>query len=367
MGVIQNNTSVKKAVLIELGGSHDINLYTQLLFLKHGGYHTTLIVDERVYKHVIEYDQVDELIECKMLVPFIERMKNLWAIRNYIVKNKVSVVVFNTVQGPLIRTLCLFPYPSSTRFTGTLHSLHKLKGSISQNILSFRVRKYFLLTYYLKTKAADYNRTDLSFEVFYPMFYMSYPEKIKVTKPENEFWIGIPGVLEYVRRDYKNLAIALSKIKEKLPLKFLLMGNGFHKSGDGEDFKKFIADLGVADYFMLWNDYLGNEEFHTYLKYCDAFMPLLHPVAGEKNVYTNFQISGTYNLAFAFKKPLIFIEDFQHLEDFKNDGIFYNLDSLPETLKKLPQLLTQEKAPLYNAQQWDFKYQAEKFLRFIEG
>lgn len=364
---MQGNTKQKKAALIELGGSHSETLYSQLLFLKHGGYHTTLIVDERVYKQVVTHDHVDVLINAPMLTPLPQRIKTLWGIRSYIIKNSIDTVIFNTAGGPLVRMLTMMPYPARVRFAGTLHSLHKLKGSVTQKLISRRIKKYFLLDRHLKDKAKEYSRRGLSFESYYAMFYMPFPDQPAIHKPMGETWIAIPGVVEYVRKDYKSLAEALAKLPEPLPLKFLLLGSSFHKSGDGADFTSLIERLNVKNYFKFWEGFVSNEEFHAYGKVSDAVMPLIHPKDGERNVYIDYQISGAWNLAFAYKKPLLLAAPFKQVKDLNRYGVFYDVDKLAELLKSLPELLARLDTGLYEDEPWQFEYQANNYLKFIEA
>jgi len=356
-----------KAVLIELGGSHSEVLYPQLSFLKHGGYHTTLICDPKVYDLVKNYDQVDVLLKSEIPQSgWLRQMNALWKIRNYIVQEKVKLVIFNTANGPLIRTLCLMPYPPDIIFAGILHSLHKLKGSITQSLISYRVRKYFVLAAYLKRLAYTYHRPKLSFEFFYPMFFMPPKNEHPVTKPAGEIWIAIAGGLEYGRRDYKSLAYALHKLKKKIPLKFLLLGNSSYPGGDGNDFRALISNLGVEEYFVFWNEYVSNDVFHAYLKKSDAIMPLVHPVPHIKSVYLNYQISGSWNLAYAYQLPLLMADAFAGLEDFKDYGVFYQPENLTEAIEKLPNILLSHRK-LYQGDAWQFAFQANQYLRFLKS
>ncbi len=356
----------KKAALIELGGSHDINLYTQLRFLKHGGYHTTLIVDRKLHKQVTELDHVDELRVYDVEGSGFQNFKTMMRLRRFLIDGGFTQVVFNTAQGPLVRALCLFPYPAHIGFSGSLHSLHKLKGSITQNIISRRLKKYFLLARFLRPKVSKYPIGNLRFEVFYPMFYMAFPNEPTVQKPAGEIWIGIPGVVEYVRKDYIGLAHALAKLDKKLPLKFLLLGSADHKAGNGAEFKALINELGVAEYFKFWNGYVSNEDFHAYSKASDAIMPLIHPKGDPENVYTEYQISGAWNMAYGYKKPLLLASEFASLEDFAKYGIFYTEETLPEVLKNLRAVIASQ-GELYTEPVWQFEYQAKRYVDFIES
>ena len=55
-------------------------------------------------------------------------------------------------------------------------------------------------------------------------------------------------------------------------------------------------------------------------------MPLVHPSKPQFRKYLTEKISGTYNLAFAYKKPMLCPEDMAVYEDFKDTSVFYNLN-----------------------------------------
>lgn len=355
-----------KAALIELDGSHNEILYTQLSFLKHGGYHTTLIVDDKNYEFVADYGNADTLLHFDMEANGLKKLKILRTIRKHIIDNGIRYVIFNTAQNNNVRALCLMTWPKEIVFAGTLHSLHKLKGSLTQKLISRKVKKYFLLAEYLKDKLHNFDTAGLQFESFYAMFLEPQKAVPIAAKPEETIWVGIPGTLEYARRDYKSLAYALAELKQPQPLKFLLLGNAFHSYGNGDDFKKLIAALGVADYFIFWDSFLSNQDFHAYIQACDILMPLLQTREDGINVYLEYQISGTYNLAFAYKKPLLFDNAFQHHKEFESNSIFYGKEQLPTLLTNLKKAIAGLGKDMYQGSRWTFAFQAERYLKFIE-
>ena len=59
-------------------------------------------------------------------------------------------------------------------------------------------------------------------------------------------------------------------------------------------------------------------------------MPLVHPSKPQFRKYLTEKISGTYNLAFAYKKPMLCPEDMAVYEDFKDTSVFYNLNNFAD-------------------------------------
>lgn len=361
------STPARKAALLEIYDSHDVNLYSQLLFLKKGGYETTLICSQGLKREVADYKLGQEtvFVNCTGKTG-LALLQELWRIRNEIVRRGITKVILNTAHSTPVRNLCLLPFPSSVRFYGTLHGVNKLQGSFTQKIISRRLGKYFLLSDYMLQKALKVPHGSLAFEVYYPIFHPPFPVTTVEQKPAGTVWIGIPGSVEYKRRDYESLVPRFAAIKEKPPVRFLVLGNGNHPHGNGAQLKELVKAHGVEPYFFFFDGFVPNDIFHAYLQQCDALMPLIHPINADMEKYLENQISGTFNIAFAYRKPLLMHEYYERYEDFTENGIFYNLDNLTEVLANIKTLLTQHSAQRYQNPKWTLDYQADHYNRFLE-
>jgi len=357
----------RKIAFIELHGTHEECIYSQLLFLKQGGHDTTFFYETQSRERSERMNP-----GCHTLAFSVRGKKGLsywralWALRNGIIKGGFDTVIFNTAHGNLVRDFVLLPFPGRIRFFGTMHGINKLSGSITQKIISRRVCHYLLLNDYLKDnlKGMSYS-PHLRFESFYAMYFPAFPEAAPLSKPANELWIGIPGQVEYKRRDYEGLVRAFAALKDKPPYRFLLLGNDCHRDGNGPELRKLIERHGLGTYFR-FTGYLDYPEFHNLLRHCDVIAPLIHPGNDGFEKYLIYQISGAYNLAFAYKKPLIILKDFERYEDFRENAVFYELGKLPEVLEKLPQALAAKADILYRHPKWNFEYQCRRYLRFID-
>jgi glycosyltransferase involved in cell wall biosynthesis len=357
---------LKKAALIEIDGSHDECLYSQLLFLKNGGYHVTLICSENLRKQVSEFDIADE----KVFFDFdkkgaAHKLKQIWKLRTYIIRQKIGTVIFNSLHGRTIRDLTLLPFPKKIIFAGTLHGINKLKGSFTQRVIGLRVRKVFLLNDYMIDNLKLVPNQGLQFQSYYSIFFPQFKNEPQINKPADECWIAIPGQVEYKRRDYETLVRTFAAMPVKPGYKFLLLGNSTHKHSNGTELKELVKELGVADHFVFWDGFLENAVFHAYLKKADIVMPLIHPGNDGFQKYLIYQISGAYNLAFAYKKPLLMLSEFKDYADFKENAIFYTLDDMPVILENLPSLINMMQPQLYKDPKWTFEHQAGEYLRFI--
>jgi hypothetical protein len=206
----------------------------------------------------------------------------------------------------------------------------------------------------------------LSFEVYYPMFHPEFND-LKIEKPVETIWVGIPGSVEYKRRDYESLVKIFATVKNKPNIRFIILGNGNHQFGNGKDLKRLVSKYDLKQYFMFFQGFVPNNVFHNYIQKCDILMPLIHPINADMGKYLENQISGTFNMAFAYKLPLLIHDIYQRYNDFRENGIFYNLDNMHIALERLPELIKRKQPDLYQNPKWGFEYQADKFIDFVES
>ena len=345
--------------LIELSTSHDECLYSQIKMLKsEKNISLTLICNEQHRNNVKYYDLVDKIVFIKIRKG-IKLWLDLFRVRKMILQGNYDKVVFNTGQGNYLKKLLMMPF-GNAEMIGTLHNTQKLSGSIGQKIISKKIRKYFVLNDYLLDTIRKNEHPTLTFESYYPIFFPHFPE-CDVSKNEHEIWISIPGQVELKRRDYTTLFNSIEKNGITNPIRFILLGRCSHAQGDGAFVKEWILKNKLTDRFMLFDDFISPELFHAIIKKCDYVMPLIHPQHESYAMYKT-QVSGAYNLAFAYKKPLLMDKSFSSYEDFKDNSIFYESEKIMETLNKL----TPDYSPTcYTEEKWNFDFQKNKYLTFI--
>lgn len=349
-----------KIALIELGNSHDECLYSQVKYLQSDdSVMLTLFCNEVLSENLSHFNMVNT--HFIKVGNGISQWKNLFRLAGKLTKEKYDKIILNTAQGSIIKKLITLSLFNRAEFIGTLHNTKKLKGSKGQKIISRKVKKYFLLNDFLVPKAHQNNDIqNLKFSSYYSIFFPKYsPNTIR--KKENEIWICIPGHVENSRRDYLTLLEVLNSNKLNKNVRFLLLGNSSHKYGAGKLLRKKIQELGIEKNFMLWKGFISPSDFHTYVAQSDYLMPLIHSNHASGELYQN-QISGCFNLAFAYKKPQIMEEYFNAYEDFRCNAIFYKKENLIETINSLT---GSSKMELYKEEKWDFKYQKKKYLEFV--
>jgi hypothetical protein len=357
-----------KAALLEIYDSHDVNLYSQLLFLQKGGYETTLIVSEAHREQVAGYGLDHETLFCRVTdKKGLALWNELRRIRRLILDRGIDTVIFNTAHSNPVRNFCLLPFPPHIKFYGTLHGVNKLAGSLTQKIISRRIPNYYLLMDYMLEKALKTPHNGLKFSVFYPIFHPKLEEAPVPEKKAGHIWIAIPGSVEYKRRDYLSLLEAFAAVRNKPALRFFLLGNGYHPHGNGADLKKRIDELGLGEYFVFFNGFVPDEVLHTCLKHSEAVMPLIHPINADMKKYLENQISGSFHRAFGYRKPLLLHDYYRRYQDFRETGIFYNLDNLSDFLQRLPKELAAFGEERYGNPKWSLDFQAKAYCAFLES
>ena len=339
-----------KVAIIELSNSHDECIYSQIKFLlSDGDYNITLICNETIHNRLIG-NLVDVDIKLMEIRRDINMPLDILRLRSYIVKSKFDKVIFNTATGNIVKLLMLLPFPKQMEFLGIVHNIGKLEGSANQDIISRKVKKYFVLSEYLKENAPNkYN-----IEYFYPMFFPN-SESVEVDKKEDEIWVCIPGQIERKRRDYDGLFELLANSKLNKNIKFILLG-----SGDTTYITSKIEKLGIKKQFVWWEKFVGSPEFENYIEKSDYILPLIHTNHKSYSLYQN-QITGTFNIAYGYGKTMLIEESLQDVTDFKG-SVFYKTRELIGLLNSL------KFSPVnpYIDKRWSFDKQKNRYLEFLE-
>ncbi|AFM05206.1 hypothetical protein Fleli_2853 [Bernardetia litoralis DSM 6794] len=345
-----------KIALLELGGSHDECLYSQIKCLKSiPTVHITLICDSKVAQNTIDFDKD---IDTKIIIEVfkgIAEWKQMYKLSNFLLKEKFDKIILNTAQSSKAKKLCFF-VRQKIEVYGILHNIQKLHGSIGQKIISQSLKGYFVLNDYLLEKIP---KTNISkFSSFYTIF---FPKNslINLSKPADEIWICIPGKVEEKRRDYDILVQELSTKKLSKHIKFIFLGK--IKGEYALTIKQKIEALGLESQFMYWEDFVPNQLFHSILQESDFIMPLIHSNHISASYY-EYRISGTFNLAFAYQKPLLIEQSFEKYTDFKNNSVSYVISNLLEVINNLQKI---DSNLLYKEEKWSFEFQKKKYLDFI--
>ncbi|MCI0474597.1 MAG: hypothetical protein L0Y76_13560, partial [Ignavibacteria bacterium] len=134
---------------------------------------------------------------------------------------------------------------------------------------------------------------------------------------------------------------------------------------------KYIDEMnspGLKEFFITYKEYISNNRFYQRISECDIILPLIMPGVENFDNYLKYQISGTYNTAYAFKKPLLLYDRFKEMEEFRNISVFYNEENLIDVIRDLTdkkELLEGLSRNIITSKRLDFDYQRKKFIEFL--
>lgn len=348
-----------KIALIEIGGSHDECLYSQVKILKSvENIELSLVYNESLQDSIDYFDLVDHK-KPVLIRSGSKRLIDLFKLWKWIKKEGFDKVIFNTAQGKIISRLLLLPFKA--KLYGTLHNIRKLAGSGSQKLITKKMERYFVLNQYLIEKINPQAKAAKEFVEFHPIFFPNYP-KYGIEKKENEIWICVPGQVENKRRDYPALFESLKNEGCNKNLKFIFLGRCGHQHGDGEYVKSQINALGMEDNFMLWEAFVDVKLFHNMLAVCDYILPLMHKGHPSGDLYVN-QISGAFNIAAGYKTPLIMEKAYAGEKFTDYDTVLYDKQNIMQVLNGL----CQAPNPVnYKLEKWSFAYQRKQYLKAVD-
>ena len=350
----------KHIAIIDFEDGHVEQIYAQAAFLKDSDYTVHLIIPESAKKRVAIYDKVDHFVYIPKNLNNDFRAQKVAFAGGYLDKNNIKTVIINTYSSSFMRMF--LKYSAGRRVFACLHGIEKVSGNFWFWIISRRVRNYFVLYDHLLELLPP--RRKLKFESLYPIYYPEYP-LLNIPKNENEFWITVPGQLEYVRRNYVYL---LEEMNEDLNpnIRFIILGRSKHRHGDGVDFEKRIDEKGMADRFILFDEFIEENLFRSYVRKSDLLMPLLK----DRERYLKEGISGTFNLAFAYKIPMLVEKEYSGIEDLRLTSFLYDVNELTGLLNSLYEnrtLVFEKKTEMESYKKLSYEYQRKKYVSFIES
>lgn len=355
----------KKIALIELTSYHEECLYSQLQFLQDAGYDVTLITNpknaESVPYYGISMDRV-KFYEPRASNFFTKRVVNWLRLYKFLVNYGFEKIIFNTASSNK-EVIALTKFlPKRIQCFGIIHNLKKLNSSTSQKIISQRIKNYYVLNDYLENSIKIENK-EIRLHPFYPVFFPKY-DPTEVLKKNNDIWICIPGELNYKRRDYALILSALENLDRVTAMKILILGKMNPESMVAKEFVNQVNALKLQSLIVTFDQFISNPVFHAYLQKSDYIMA---PVSMKEKNYLNYKITGAYNLAFAYKKPLICPEELSVIPDLKANSLFYSdKNSLALLFSKISGgEITKDLN--YDEEKWNFNYQKKKYLNLLES
>ena len=355
----------RATALIELGSSHDECLYSQAAFLADASHEVHLVVSPDLEARVSGWDCVAGLHILDSSGGEWGALRTAWRLRALLDAIGADTAVFNTAQGAVVRDFTLLPQ-GGRRLAGVLHNIHKLRDSRGQRLISRRIKRYLVLNDYLLENRDD--RLDLTLGWFYPIFFPQV-EGVPVDKQPGEFWAAVPGKIDFQRRDYRGLLQGMVDTELPANLKFLMLGP-YENDDVRREVQELAATTGQPGRFRFFDGFVENATLQSYLKASDLVLTLLHPGTERFGEYSRIQITGSFNLAYGHKVPLLMENFFARYRAFVGNSIFYGKDDLVPTLARLaadPGPIAPLKAAMAEDPRLTFEYQRDQYLAVVDG
>ncbi|BDD02888.1 hypothetical protein [Aureibacter tunicatorum] len=321
-----------RVLIIEFSNGHSELLDSHFKILKNLGAETFLAINKACYNNIDIAPH--KLIYVEDEYTFIQKVKLILKLNQFIKKNNIQKIIFNTAEGNIIRFIA--PFLKKVEMIGVLHHAHKLTESNSQKMICKWIKKYFVLGEYIERNLQE-TIDDLKIKCLYPIFY----NQSHFSQHQDKYFnICIPGNIQFKRRDYKSLIDEVKLNQNSIPdnVQFILLGN--IENGDGPAIKQMIEDAGISNFFRFFHEFVPNDTFYNELNGAKLLLPLITPQVNQYEEYTKSRISGTFSLSYGFKIPMILSSNFKHIEPFKDtsfisDDLIDTILHLKENEKKI--------------------------------
>ena len=252
---------------------------------------------------------------------------------------------------------------------GVIHNLAKLKRfSWLQWRMLGHLRFFWVLRPGLYERLPERYRTRADY-----LWVGTYPPSLEARIPPiipevDRVWIAIPGRIEYKRRDYRMLLEVLERLRQRERFQFVLLGASEGAHSDHADFSRLVREKHREENFISFSGVVPFPLYHAYLRLSLAVLPLIHPHRyAEHKVYLDEQISGSFPMAQAHRKPLFLHRSFAGERDLADCSFFYDdADGLAYLLESLAEDRL-EMQHLYSGGWYSFEDGLRRFRRGVEA
>lgn len=355
-----NRTMKKERIaLIEIGGSHDECLLTQMhAICQHGKEVLLITTPEIVARNPIFSVYVHEVF----LVDFTKAsektdVRRIW---QKLKTEGIQLAVLNTAQGKQIRNLCLKALFHPIQFVGVVHTTRMFTESFTQKIIHRKIRKYFLLSDFLRAKTTPPKGVALDY--FYPLRFATEPRIVEKRVKS----IAIIGGVEERRKDLNGfLDLALSVREE--PVHFYFIGKSDPAKPEVQQFLKAISDRELSEKVTTFDAFVSQEKFDMLVQNADLILPLVHPDTPSADQYFRNQISGAMTVSFAYKVPMLIHEAYASIEEMQVASAYYSFETFPQVLSETLETLDVRSNAMRNHKPYSVTAQEDRYMKFLES
>lgn len=351
--------SKEYVALVEINGSHDECLLSQVNALKKNHSKVLLVLDQKTAsRNAYLMEQADKTLVFTHPKNAVKSFLALRKLAKTLQKAGVKKLVFNTAQGGHVRNLTLLLDKKITCY-GIIHTIKKFENSFTQNIIFRRVKRFLVLSDDLLAKAKP--SKGIHVESFYPLDFP--PIKTTLQKPSNEVWITITGEFENRRKDVMGLFELVQQSPENV--RFILLGKAKKDDDEVRLFFQKLKENKQTEKVIVFDHFVEESVFLDYVQQSDFLLPLIHPATKSAEEYINRQISGAFTLAYSYAVPLLIHRHYDQEKDFSISASFYKTASFSTDLSKAIQQQTIVKARIQATSKWHAQERHEKYIRFL--
>jgi len=349
---------MKRIALVEIGGSHDECLLTQMRAL-HGGsnellLYTTQPIVDRNPSFVNYLSQTHILSIAGSKSDKKREIKRLWS---SLKEQKVDVVVLNTAQGKLILSLVLKALFSKIECVGIIHTSRMFKESFTQKLISLKVKKYLVLSEFIKNDCPVSRKIKLDW--FYPLDFPAVSENLM--RDPNHF--VIVGGVETRRKDLDGFLTLAASAPDAIRWTFLGKSDG-----NSEEVRSFLEELelrNLTDRVTYFSDFVDQQTFVDTVATATGIVPLIHPDTNSADQYFKNQIPGAMNVSLSFKIPMLVHEAYKHWTELEPASLYYTFDDFAEQLEKVQASFDVLQRKMNDTKAFSAEFQQEKFAKFV--
>lgn len=348
-------TKAQKIALVEIGGSHDECLLTQMIALHEHSCEILLICNPELLERNPHFSK---WISAELVVNIrgskSEQRKEISRVWRWMQEQGVQKAVLNTAQGGMMRALCWKALFSKIEFVGILHTTRKLEGSFTQKLIHWKIKKYLFLSEFLLSKVKAPKGIELDY--FYPI---DFPVRVE-PKTHEGTRIAIIGGVERRRKDLDGFCSMLEMVGENVHFTFLGYSNPEHL--DVLWLKEELRKRDKTGQVTIFEQFVDHQIFAEELSKSDWILPLVHPDTPSADQYFKNQISGAMTVAFGFQIPMLIHESFAQIEEMKEAANYYSMDSFAEVVKISPK---EYQHKMMSLPACNHMIQREKYRKFL--
>jgi len=349
---------IETIALVEVAGSHDECLLSQMHALKNSGRRVVLVCTPEIKERNPIFEKyVDAYFVTTMTGTGIKDVGIIRAAWKFIKQENATKVVLNTAQGHHVRNLCWMAKCSSVEFIGIIHTTRKFQGSFTQKSINKKVKKYWVLSEHLLQSIEP--PRGISIDYFYPIRFVRNAQTVEGRENIN---ITIIGGVENRRKDL----VGIVKMIENTPSnsQFTFLGKSDPEAEEVKSFKKQLAANDLLDRVTFYDEFIPQAVFDEALEQTDAILPLIHPNTSSAEQYFKNQIAGAMSVSFGYKIPMLLHEGYAHIAEMKGASMYYTLENFAQSFPTKEQLAS-KRAEMSTAPRYNLEQQEERYLSFL--